>query len=102
MKKIQKFEDLVVSSAPMVVKFGATWCGPCKRMAPTLEKLSQEFSQIPFLEVDVDEIPELSKTYSVRSVPTLLFFKDGAVYKQVAGLSLIDPLRKILRELSDQ
>lgn len=102
MIELTSADQLVVNEKPLVVKFGATWCGPCKKLQPTLDKLESEFTDVAFYSVDVDDAPELSKLYSIKSLPTVLFFKNGSVYKQVVGLSLIDPLRKILREISDK
>lgn len=89
----------IPSSGIVVVKFGAVWCGPCKKMEPILEKLEGEFPDITFLSVDVDELPELAKQYKVKAVPTTILLKDGQEANKVVGLSLIDPLRKIFRDV---
>lgn len=88
----------VVTTGLCVLKFGATWCGPCKRLEPVVEKLADEFTDVTFLTIDIDDAREMGKDYNVRSVPTLVFLKDGVEFKRHSGLSLIDPLRKILRE----
>lgn len=97
MNSITKLSE--ISSGLCVLKFGATWCGPCKRLNPIVEKLAGEFTDIVFQAVDVDEGPEVGKQFSVRSVPTLVFLRDGKEVDRVIGMSLIDPLRKKLRDL---
>lgn len=60
----------------VVVDFFATWCGPCKRIAPAIEKMSQENTNVVFLKVDVDEVGDLAAELSVSAMPTFLFFKN--------------------------
>lgn len=85
----------------VVLKFEASWCGPCKRLTPIVAKLAEDFPQTKFLVVDVDAVPELKTIYNIKSVPTLVFLKDNTEVQRVIGMSLIDPLRKILRDLSE-
>lgn len=85
-----------------VVKFGATWCPPCKLMKPTIEKLSSEFPEFTFFDVDMDENPELIKKFDIKSVPTLLIMKDSEELQRVVGLTLITPLRTMLRNIGNQ
>lgn len=97
MKKINQESELV-GTGVCVVKFGATWCGPCKLIGPVLAKLESEFSAASFLEVDIDDARELGKLFNVRSVPTVVVLKNGQEFKRHVGVSLIDPLRKVLTE----
>lgn len=92
--------EFKISSGMYVVKFWAAWCGPCKRMEPTIAQLESEFSTIQFISVDVDQVPDLAQKYKVKTLPTLLIFKDGVEVSRIIGLSLIEPLRKILRDLT--
>ena len=82
-----EFESVVLNSTqPVVVDFFATWCGPCKMIAPLLEQLSAEYEgKVTIVKVDVDEAMDLSDEYEVVSVPTLLFFKNGQVVNQMVG-----------------
>jgi thioredoxin 1 len=102
MKNISSTSEIPQDSGIVVVlKFEASWCGPCKRLTPIVAKLAEDFPQVKFLVVDVDAGPELKNTYNIKSVPTLIFLKDNAEVQRVIGMSLIDPLRKILRDLSE-
>ena len=86
----------------VLVDFWATWCGPCRMQAPILEKLSEELSEdeLKILKMDVDENPETARDFSIMSIPTLLFKKDGQVVKQVAGVHTAAQIKAIVAELS--
>lgn len=80
------FEQQVLrSDVPVLVDFYASWCGPCKRLAPTLEEVAAESLQARVVKVDVDESPELAARYGVRSVPSLLVFRNGQVVAKEKG-----------------
>ena len=69
-----------------VVDLWATWCGPCRMIAPMLEELAGEFAgRVKVAKLDVDSNPAVSQRFNVRSIPTLLFFKDGKLVDQVVG-----------------
>ncbi|MEE9374881.1 MAG: thioredoxin [Rhizobiaceae bacterium] len=70
--------EIVNSDTPVVVDFWAEWCGPCKTIAPSLEEISNEMNgKVKIAKVNMDENPELAAKFGVRSIPTLLMFKDG-------------------------
>ena len=70
--------DVLNSDTPVVVDFWAEWCGPCKMIAPSLEEISNEMDgQVKIAKVNMDENPDLAAKYGIRSIPTLLMFKDG-------------------------
>lgn len=75
----QNFEQEVIgSNKPVLVDFWATWCGPCRMIAPVVEEISEEFAgQITVGKVNVDEEPELAMKFQVTSIPTLMVFKNG-------------------------
>jgi len=87
-KKInaQEFETKAKNSDVAVVDFSATWCGPCKMLAPVLEQVSDQLAgRVDFYNVDVDECPELAMEYRVNSVPCLVLMKKGQFADQSIG-----------------
>jgi len=89
-----------ISTGLCALKFGAPWCGPCKTFEPVLRKVGAEFPSISLFEVNVDDQPSLAKEYQIRSVPTVILFRDGREVKRISGASLIAPLRKAFRDLA--
>jgi len=83
----QNFEEEVLKSElPVMVDFRATWCGPCRMIAPFMDQLSDEYAgKAKVAKVDVDECPGISAKYGIRNVPTVLFFKNGEVAEKHVG-----------------
>jgi thioredoxin 1 len=81
----------------IVVDFTASWCGPCKLMAPVFAELSRKFGQLVFVKVDVDEVQEVAAQYEVRAMPTFLFIKDGQQIDKVVGADKNELERKCNR-----
>lgn len=97
MEKLTNQVDL--DSGIAVIKFYATWCQPCKKMTPIIEKLAEEFKIAKFYEADVDEDTDLVHKFDIKSVPSVVFLENGKIFSKVIGVSLITPLRSILREM---
>jgi thioredoxin 1 len=83
-----------------LVKFAATWCAPCKTVANTIKRVQPEFASVKFQEVDVDDYPGLAKDYKIRSVPTVIVFRNGDEITRLVGSIKVDALRKTLRDVT--
>ena len=82
----EKYSEYASQNKPMMIDFSATWCGPCKKMAPIIEELGKKYDgRIIVGKVDVDENPEITSQFGIRNIPTILFFKDGQVVDKTVG-----------------
>ncbi len=85
------------TTQPILVDFWAEWCGPCRRLAPTVDELANDYSgRVVVAKMNVDENPATPIRFSIRGIPTLLLFKGGQLVEQVVGLADKDSLKKLL------
>ena len=91
------WQGIETSAKPVFVDFWADWCGPCKMLAPTFERLAQKHGeQITFVKVNVDEAPEVANKFAVRSIPTLVLLQSGNVVERLVGLRSEQELAQVL------
>ena len=91
--------DVLKSDKTVVVDFWATWCGPCKMVAPVLEEIAGENKdKLTVAKLDIDANPETARTFQVMSIPTMILFKDGKPVKQIVGAK---PKAALLSDLAD-
>lgn len=93
-------KEVLESGKPAMVDFWATWCGPCRMVAPTVEELANEYGEeVVIAKVDVDNNQEVAAEFGIRNIPTLLFFKDGKVVDKVVGVAPKSQLEQKLKAI---
>lgn len=95
------FEEVVLNSDKVVlVDFWAEWCGPCRALSPIIDELHNEYGETAIIgKVNVDENPELSTKYNIRSIPTILFFKEGEIKETIIGAVSKQGLKSIIDQM---
>ncbi len=97
----EKFSEVIASSAPTLVDFFATWCGPCKMMHPILEELKQKLGdKVRIIKIDVDNNEQLAMAYGIQSVPTMILFKDGIERNRLIGARRLADLEAAINDIA--
>lgn len=96
------FNEVIESrNSISIVDFYADWCGPCKMLSPILEDLSNEYTNINFYKVNVDDSSNLARNYGIMSIPTLIIFKNSSIEKTLIGLQSKNDLINTIEELDN-
>jgi len=96
----ENFESLKSGSQPFVIDFWATWCGPCRMVAPIISKLAEKYDgQIAVGKCDVEECEDIAAEFGIRNIPTILFFKNGEVVDKIVGAQSEAKLEEKFRSL---
>ena len=98
---MSKFQELISQDKPVLVDFFAEWCGPCKMQAPILEDLKKRVNdQSTIIKIDVDKNQSVAAKYGIRSVPTLMIFKNGEIKWKQSGVFPAEELERLIKENS--
>lgn len=96
----ENFDGLLNGNLPLVVDFWATWCGPCRAIAPIVAELAKEYDgKIIVGKCDVEECDEIAMRYGIRNIPTLLFFKGGDIFDKNVGATTKSKLQEKIEDL---
>lgn len=91
-------EEILKSEVPVLLDFWATWCGPCQMIAPIIEEIAKENTDIKVGKINVDEEGELAQTFGIASIPTLLVLKDRKIINQMIGFHSKEDILSMLEE----
>ena len=91
------WQGIESSAKPVFLDFWADWCGPCRMLGPTFERLAEKFGeQVTFAKINVDELPDVANKFAVRSIPTLVLLQNGNVVERLVGLRSEQELAEVL------
>lgn len=93
-------DELLSSEQPVLIDFWAAWCGPCKRLSPTVDEIAEEYDgRAVVAKCNVDDADEVAMSYGIRSIPTLIFFKDGKMVQRLIGVVSKEEIESVLNTI---
>lgn len=95
-KNEEDFDQILKDNEAVFVDFYADWCGPCKMVSPIVEELAGERTDVKFIKVNVDDVPEVAERFGIMSIPTLIYFKNGEVAGQTLGFQPKEAIAAII------
>ncbi len=94
------FAEILASDKPIMVDFWAVWCGPCRMLSPTVDDIAEQYEgKVEVVKCNVDDCQDIAIKYGIRSIPTLIFFKNGEIVKRTVGVVSEAEIKSILEEL---
>ncbi len=96
-KNEEDFDQILKDNEAVFVDFYADWCGPCKMVSPIVEELAEEKTDVKFIKVNVDDVPEVAERFGIMSIPTLIYFRNGEVAGQTLGFQPKESIASIIK-----
>lgn len=84
-----------------ILKFGSTWCGPCKTIAPIFEQIKKDNPEVEIISIDIDDDVDKSNEYGIRNIPTVIFEKDGEIVEKLSGSMPLHKYQEVIEKYND-
>ncbi|MCL5094615.1 MAG: thioredoxin [Candidatus Marsarchaeota archaeon] len=91
-------QEVLKSDTPVVIDFWAEWCGPCRMFSPIFDELSEDYKDVKFMKLNVDNNEEIARRYNIMSIPTTMIFKDGKIKGMMIGAVPKNNIKKFIDE----